>query len=44
MDASVLLYLIDYQSTCGRSAGIFFFSLKQIRNSQWNSLFDMDVS
>ena len=44
MDASVLLYLIDYQSTCGRSAGIFFSSLKQLRTAQWNALFDMAIS
>ena len=44
MDASVLLYLIDYQSTCGRSAGIFLSSLKQLRTAQWNALFDMAIS
>lgn len=43
-DASVVLYLIDYQSTFSRSAGIFFSSLKQLKVAQGNALFDMAVS
>lgn len=32
MDASVLLYLIDYQSTCGRSRRDFLFFPETAKN------------